>query len=241
MGSSRWLVTLLNDYLQELTNNKILLVLIAAFIGAFISTILVSFLRQKEEIRNKILDQYLIVRKEITEVLAKMASKPFNERFTDDEIGTFRNQLSTFFYQYYDFLPRALLRELLCLISCLGDKEHRIYKFQNRRFVPIDLNDDLPIFLESISMSDNFMWQAQMKLHGKASPSRRVAGIVCQTRFVLLNFNKHFSLRQLRRWSRHLPKSASLERTNLRYLKMRFQKIVSTLKNGHKENENPRL
>ena len=180
----------------------VLLVFLVIGIGArFLS----NYLKHSSDVSIKLLEEYLKVRSFFTEELSELASLPFSFPVQNIAIDEHHKKLSKAFYQYWDYLPRELLVQLLCLLCCLPDPQNRLYTHKNGRITVVRPND-ITDFVRLIAMTRNVRMYATLKLKNGTESEKRVAGIVCQARMVLLTFNNHFNLRDLRRFAKHIPK-----------------------------------
>lgn len=101
-----------------------LLPLLSLTVGALLgllSTLLISSIRQRQDVTLRLLDQYLQVRKEIVDEVSDLSNLDIREQFDVQHRRKYRDSISKLFYKHYDFLPEAVLESLTLLNVCLSN------------------------------------------------------------------------------------------------------------------------
>lgn len=178
--------------------------IIGAFFG-FISSLIISYLKQRYDISLKLIVKYFEIREELIDKLSVLASLENTKELNGLSFSKLKQEISIVYYKYYDFLPSEVLTEILCLYSCISDNKNQLYKSKDNCILPLT-DSDLKDFIERISLIENFRYYALVRLKSNDDTVRIAAAISYQARSVLIAINKYFNLRDLMSWSRYLPK-----------------------------------
>lgn len=197
----------------------IILPIITLVVGTFLGllpSIYLAYFQHKQDITGKVLDQYFAAREQLCDQLSALANLLVTNSCQLDVkiVAEYQENVSKLFYKYYDLLPPEVLKEMLCLHTCLSDKENRLYKHENN-FVLLIEDQDIEGFIEGISLIDNFKYYAAIPLRSKDSHIRRSASINYQARSVLVSINRHFTVQHFISWNRYLQKSKGLKSKRL--------------------------
>lgn len=197
--------------------------LVAGTFLGLLTSVCISYLQHKQDITVKVIEQYFAAREQLCDQLSTLANLQVTSsgQLEAKTLAEYQENVSKLFYKYYDFLPPEVLKEMLCLYTCLSDKENRLYRHENNCLFLIE-NKALEAFVERISLVDNFKYYAPIPLKNKNSHVRRAASISYQARSVLVSINHHFTIQHLISWNRYLPKSKELR-----------SKLHSTSLNNH--------
>lgn len=184
-----------------------LIVFISALL-TWISTALLDRSRHGGQIASKIVDQYLLVREHLTEQLVDLSIKPYNSPIDEKELAVKAIDISRIYYKYFDYLPRTVLDSLLCLITCLQDKKHRLFGHRDGRIYPLDKQERAHL-ISKIGLYAN--WRISTSLvfateSAEAQKIAQVAAIVCQTRKVLFSIHETFNMYHLMSLIKELQK-----------------------------------
>ena len=171
----------------------------------FFSQLFFKSLEMKQDVSDKVLDQFFKARSELCAELSKLAILQELKELDPTLTATSRNKISELYFTYYDFLPKETLEQLNCLFACLSDRENRIFVCEKGKILPIQPSK-LNAFIESISLIENFKYSAPIHLQSKNENTRRITSIKCQARSVLKNLNEYFTMQNLIYWIKHVAK-----------------------------------
>lgn len=183
-----------------------ILTLILGIVLGLVSGMVTAYVRQRQAIGLKIVDQYFEVRKEVCAGISKLASIPIGTRLDHAELQRTRVELVEAFYLHYDFLPTEVLRELICLHACLASPRSTIFCCRGRRLRPL-APEDVDAFLENIALVEELKAIGPINLASPLESVRRSARVSYQARTALQALNEHFTLRNLLRWDRFFVKA----------------------------------
>ncbi len=170
------------------------------------SNIIVSFLKQRQTVLLRLLDQYLEVRKDVVETVSDLTHIPDKSDLTAEDRGNLRDRVAKLFYRHFDFLPAEVLDALLLLNVCLSDESGRLYKLENRAVLPLP-NDEVPDFIRACSVYQNAELFAPIVLRSKNARARHNKAIQLHARHVLYTLNSFASLDAFMRLARRFPKA----------------------------------
>jgi hypothetical protein len=180
-------------------------IILGTMLGLFTS-ILLSRQNQKQNITEKVLDQYLKAREDICLTLSELADlKPTD--ITGTNIQVFKRQVSKIYHKYYDLLPSEALQEINCLYICLADKNNRLFGIKNKKLVVLN-DEDIVSVLERVSLLENYKHAVYISLKSKDLKKRRAISINVQARSVLYTLNKYFTIKSFTTWTKHLSKAS---------------------------------
>jgi hypothetical protein len=114
--------------------------LISVIIGAALtlfSSWLISRIRQKDSIKNKMIDQFFEVRKEIVDVISSLANIKSNKNISDEDFENYSLSVSKLFFKNYDLLPSAVSQAMLTLHACIENGDGKYFKIQNSKVLPM--------------------------------------------------------------------------------------------------------
>lgn len=191
---------------------NIYLPLITLIIGAvlgFLSQVLITRLQARQKVSDKVLDHYLNIRRDICRELSKLLILDYKE-ISQEFLKSSRDRLAEIYFENFDFLPREVLDELNCLIVCLADRRHRIYRIINGSILPLESSKLIP-FIRSVSLVENNRVATLMYINHPNDIFKHVASIRCQVRCVLISINKYFRINYLNNWLYYTAKSCGLE------------------------------
>lgn len=163
-----------------------------AIIG-FIVNLIMFHISQRKYISNKIVEQYLSARDELSKQLCILASLKTIE---PTNIEQYIKNISLLFYKYYDILPQEVLCSLLCLNATLADNSN-LYKFENNYLFPID-EDDYPQFVDSITIAKNTNQFIYYQLRCGDVSIQNIVKVSLQARKVLTIMNEVFSHKKIK-------------------------------------------
>jgi hypothetical protein len=156
----------------------------------------INYLKHSGLIASKVLDQYLKVREFLNEELADLAAMSYGMPLNEEDISRKAAILSKAYYQYFDYLPPSVMANLLCLITCLTDKRHRLFGHGNDRIYPLSAKERADLISE-IGLFMNFRLHT-LNLFKAESPEKKkeaqVAAKVCLARKVLLSIHETFTM-----------------------------------------------
>jgi hypothetical protein len=170
-----------------------------------ISNILIIRINQKQSISSKIIEQYLKIREEISDVISDLAALRTIGCFELESINNVSMNISKLYYKHYDFLPIEVLDDILCLHSTLIDKDNRIYRIKNKNIYIIE-EIELEGYIESTSSIPNSKYFTYSLLKSNDDSVRRATCINLQARKALNTMNEFFTLANLISWVKHMPK-----------------------------------
>ena len=168
-----------------------------------------------QTIMGKIFDQYLKVRRDLTETLSELTNLGVLKLVNFDELPRINDDLSRLFYLHYDFLPSEVLLEMHCLNACLASGGRHLYRCgDGNRIAPLDLSKARKVekFIEETVLVENDRVEARLAL---GLPDRRSAILNYQARRVLGALNDNFRWRSLVLWGWWLRKRPIYEQTQL--------------------------
>lgn len=176
----------------------VLTLIMGALLG-FISSMSVARFRKRVEIENRILDEMFGVRRSLTDLLSDLASLEVASPNKLPNLNDIRISLSKIYYSQYDFLPSEVLIQINCLYSCLRDVDHKLYKFEDNKLLPMT-KEDIFDFTEKTSIVDNFKYSILFALFSEDPNVRQATAINLHARRVLITLNKYFTIRNLMSW-----------------------------------------
>lgn len=189
-----------------------LLPLLSLTVGALLgllSTLLVSSIRQRQDVTLRLLDQYLQVRKEIVDEVSDLSNLDIREQFDIQRRRKYRDSISKLFYKHYDFLPEAVLESLTLLNVCLSNPNHGLYMISEKAVV--HMSDDRVIpFIESLGLFTNTKFLAPLALKSANPTIRDNQAIILHARHVLYTLNKFASIEDLLAMTKKFKKAANL-------------------------------
>lgn len=202
--------------------------LIIGTVLGFISSLIISYFKQRYDISLKLIAKYFEIKEELTDKLSILASLENTNDLNGLSFIKIKQEISILYYKYYDFLPSEILTEILCLYSCLSDKKNKLYQSKDNCILPLT-DSDLKEFIERISLIENFRYYALVRLKSNDDTVRIAAAISYQARSVLIAINKYFNIKDLMSWSRYLPKrdyDANLFNNNFRLSQFGYIKLI---------------
>jgi hypothetical protein len=140
----------------------LLSLIVGALIGLF-STLLASSIRQRQDITLRLLDQYLLVRREVVDAVSELSNMSIRDEFHSDKWEKHQAAISKLFYQHYDFLPKAVLDSLTLLYVCLSKPNGTLFTFRDGAVVQMDECDMAP-FIGACSIFSNSCYAKQKSL-----------------------------------------------------------------------------
>ena len=176
----------------------IISVVIVAVLG-FVSSLLITRVSQKHNVSTKIIEQYFKVREDITQKISEFTNLSTMKILDETRLVQYNEQISKIYYQYYDFLPKEILYDLLCLHCTLSDKANRLFKIKEKKLTVLD-ETELEAFLQSISAIEGAEQFIFYKLKSDDINVRRSTSIILQSRKVLVTMNEFFTLKNLLKW-----------------------------------------
>jgi hypothetical protein len=185
----------------------LLSVAVGALLALF-STLVVSFMRQRQDITLRLVDQFFQVRKEIVDVVTDLANLGVRQSFEASRRAEYRDSVSKLFYKHYDFLPPEVLQSLTLLDVCLSNSGGKLYTLKGKRIVPMNDNEVIS-FIAAISTYDNTRCFAPLALSDNDSQVRTNQAIALHARNVLFTLNKSMSLKNLSAITKRLKKESA--------------------------------
>ncbi len=178
-------------------------VIVVAILG-FISNILITRVNQKQNVSNKIIEQYFKIREEISDKISDLVTlKTVND--TNYDIINISKDISKLYYKYYDFLPREVLNEILCLHLTLTDQNNNIFRINNKSIQQIK-DEEIEDYIKSTSYISNSKFFTYFLLKNDDVSIRRIASINLQAKKVLDTMNDFFTLNKLMYWAKYTRK-----------------------------------
>jgi hypothetical protein len=186
----------------------LLSLIVGALIGLF-STLLASSIRQRQDITLRLLDQYLLVRREVVDAVSELSNMSIRDQFDSDEWDKHQGAISKLFYKHYDFLPKAVLDSLTLLYVCLSKPNGTLFTFRNGAVVPMD-ERDMASFIEDCSIFSNTKYLSPLALKSSNPKIRTNQAIILHARYVLFTLNKFASIEDLLDMTKKLKKATPL-------------------------------
>lgn len=196
--------------------SKIITIVVSSILGAgfgFLAKSYFARLSFRQSTIESIVTRYLDARDELCSILAECAVK---SDATDDEwLLDVRNKISLSYYKFFDYIPKEVLRELICFQACLKDPKNQLYKVEDESLCLI-APEDLKGFCENISTFTNLAPAIYMNLHNGEENFRKSNRVEYQARHALMNINKYFTEENLTSLELFAPKShnKALQRIN---------------------------
>jgi hypothetical protein len=154
----------------------------------------------------KLLEQYLVVRKELVDTVSDLADLESRKVFEIDQRVEYRDRVSKLFYMHYDFLPRAVLDTLILLHVALDRPGEGPYDLVNNTVLPM-AESRLLNFVENCSLFRNSLYTAPLALKSQNLIVRENQVIKLHARHVLITLNQFSSIEDLLRLTRKLKKA----------------------------------
>ncbi len=193
--------------------NSYILPILSVAVGALLgllSTILVSSIRQRQDVTLRLLDQYFQVRKEIVDVVTDLANLGIHQSLEPSRQAEYRNSISKLFYKHYDFLPKDVLQSLSLLDVCLSSSHGKLYTLKGKAIVPMKDRDEIIALIEKISFYDNTKYFAPLALSSSDAKIRTNQAIALHARNVLYSLNRFTSIKDLLSHIKRLKKESPL-------------------------------
>lgn len=175
-----------------------------------VSTLMVSSLRQRQDITLRLLDQYFQVRKEIVEVVTDLANLGIRQSLDPARRAAYRDSVSKLFYKHYDFLPTAVLQSLTLLDVCLSGYEGKLYTLKDKAIVPMTDRNEIIALIDAISIYDNTRYFAHLALSSSDPKIRSNQAIALHARNVLYSLNRFTSIEDLLAHTKKLKKESGI-------------------------------
>lgn len=185
-----------------------LIPLISVFLVAVLSLVsnfLIIRYNQRQNISNKIIEQYFKIREDICQKVSRLANLKTLSELGENELKEINDEISQLYFKYYDFLPKEVIYELMCLHTNLTDKGNNLYTIDGKGLMIIE-GEKLEAFLESVSLINNSKYFICYKLNSEDNLIRKATAINLQARKVLITMNTFFSLENLLKWTKYLRK-----------------------------------
>lgn len=182
----------------------ILSVIIVSILGIITNIIVIRY-SQKQNILSKLVDRYFVIRDNITHILSDYVSLKTTNDYSVEQLNIYCNQVSKIYYEYYDFLPKEVLHELICLYANLSDTEHRLYTMKDHSLALLE-KKDMDEFLQNITIIDNNKQFIYYNLFGNDAMKKKFTSINIQSRKVLSTMNQYFTLNNLLYLNKRLQK-----------------------------------
>lgn len=173
--------------------------LLAVALGTLLgllSTLLVSTMRQRQDITLRLLDQYFDVRKDVVNVVSDLSNLSIRNEIDSNRRAEYRHSVSGLFYKHNDFLPIPVLESLVLLYVCLAETKGGLYTIRGDAIVPMN-DSEIISFIEDGSRFVNTRYFAPLALKSKNRTIRENQAIVLHARYVLNTLNKYVSIRDL--------------------------------------------
>ncbi len=122
---------------------------------------------------------------------------------------SYRDAVSKLFYMHYDFLPKAVLNELILLHVALDHPESGPYMIENNTIVPMGETQIVP-FIEGCSIFRNVAFIAPLALKSNNPNVKGNQVVKLHTRHVLYTLNQFSSIDDLLNMAENLKKGRSL-------------------------------
>lgn len=187
--------------------SKLITIIVSSILGAgfgFLAKSYFARLSFRQSTIESIVTRYLDARDELCSILAECAVK--SDATNDEWLLDVRNKISLSYYKFFDYIPKEVLRELICFQACLKDPNNQLYKAENESLRLI-AKADLKEFCENISTFTNIAPAIYMNLHNGEESFRRNNRIEYQARHALMNINKYFTEENLTSLELYAPKS----------------------------------
>ncbi|MBI5539302.1 MAG: hypothetical protein HY951_04535 [Bacteroidia bacterium] len=186
--------------------SKILLLVLSSLIGAGLGFIAQSYfnkLRFRQSTTESIVKRYLDARDELCTLVAECA---VNANSQDSEwLNRTLNSISLSYYKFFDYMPKLVIKEMICLQACLKGAGKILYKLEGENLCPIESND-LENFCRNIATLENIAYALYFNLHNGSEEKLCNHRIEYQARQALMNINKHFTEKNLTSLSLFRPK-----------------------------------
>lgn len=181
------------------------------------STVIISFLKQRQTVLLRLLDQYLEVRKDVVETVSDLTHIPDTLDLGEEYRAKLRDKVAKLFYRHFDFLPAEVLDSLLLLNVCLSDSTGRLYKIDGRAVLPLP-DEEVPSFIRACSVYQNAEFMAPIILRSNNATARHNQAIKLHARHVLYTLNRFASLDAFMRLARRFPKAGRQTKQEARRL-----------------------
>lgn len=186
----------------------LLSVVVGAFLG-FVSTLLISNLRQRQDITLHLLKEYFQVRKEIVNVVTDLANLPVRQPLDPARREEYREAVSKLFYKHFDLLQKEVLDSLSCLDACLQSADGKLYILDGKAVVAMK-DEEVIKLIKRITLYDNVIYFAPLALRSKDANIRANQAIALQARNVLFTLNNFLSVKDLLLHTKRLKKESGI-------------------------------
>lgn len=181
---------------------------VGALLG-LLSTLLASSIRQRQDITLRLLDQYLVVRREIVDAVSELSNMSVRDQVDAEQWDRHQGAVSKLFYKNYDFLPKAVLDSLTLLYVCLSKPNGTLYTIKNNAVLPLD-DSEVVSFVEACSLFSNTRYFAPLALKSSNAKIRANQAVILHARYVLYTLNKFASIEDLLAMTKKLKKATNV-------------------------------
>ncbi|MFQ3245353.1 MAG: hypothetical protein ACI9SP_002000 [Arenicella sp.] len=173
--------------------SKVVIAIISALIGSALGFLAKSHflkLSLKHKLTDTIINRYLDIRDEISKIVSDCAVGPnvMDESWRHSKI----NELGRAYYQFFDYVPHEIIRELTCLQFCLKVEGDYLYKSQGNNLTRVK-QEDLEEFCYAISSFGNYSHAIYFNLMFSKDSDKRNFRVEYQARHVLMMINRFFT------------------------------------------------
>jgi len=188
--------------------NSIALPVISLILGTIlglVSSLIVSLYKQRQTVTEKILDQFFIARKEIVEVLSKLADLRINYDIDDIERDEYRQKVATLYFKNIDLLPIQITNALLTLHACLLNGKGNLFQIKDDCLVKLP-KQDYSIFINQFARFKNTKLFSALAFKSKTEKTRQIIAIRLHAQNAIYILNKFASNVELLKMTKNLKK-----------------------------------
>jgi len=183
--------------------------LLAGAVMGLGSSLVISSIRQRQEISLRLLDQYLSVRNEVVDAVSDLTHLDNHEAFDTQARESHEEKIGKLFYKHYDFLPTQVLDALLLLHVALANSQGELFVLRDNAISELR-QADIPAFINECCMYKNAAFVAALALKSKNPTVRCNQSIKLHARHVLYTLNRFASLDEIRTMTTRFRKVALL-------------------------------
>ena len=122
--------------------NDFFLLLVGTLLGVISSYLTLQFTR-RENINQKLLEQYFKMREKIGSIISFLTTMNTHHDMTEEVRKKVQEDLYKVTYENYDFLPNEVLDALITLYVCLERYRGELYKVENKKIIVVKDKDKI--------------------------------------------------------------------------------------------------
>ena len=170
-----------------------------------IASLITSSVRQRESLTIKLLECYLMARKDLAHIISELANLDVKKTYENEFFKNKSIELAELYFKYFDFLPDPVLNEMTLLKVCLERPQPLPYMLDSDTILSIS-KKELSNFINKSMLYGNSRKYAAMVMGSDNTEAKQVLCIVMHATRVLLCLNKYIKSNKLLKFLKNLKK-----------------------------------